>query len=320
MSPRQRILAGLMDEDMLSSWDTDKGLEALVSFPTGEGNAAKHYARLEALYPEEKEEHRVTVPPDSRGVQEILAGAQIKNCSLTPTFYPHMETGTSNQPDILVYQAYLRALLAHAADLEKANKPREAAQMLQSGLIWGWHLTADRPNLVTLILGLGIKLKCARAYSRLLQRLLYMDRSRAAREYAEYVGNMMRRVSAKARIYLGDFENFNCLYSTIKVAKQDQEPLWRQEAVLRLGVLRHGAPDRDLKTIVKNEELQRLATQTLVHLAEHDPVPWIQKLAHWSVRNVTPERFQEMRRKSLLKSMTPQAGDASPAKNEEEGE
>jgi len=313
MSPRQRIYADLVDETMLSHWDTDRGLESLVTLPTGEGNAAEYYAKLEALYAKGREQDKITVSPQSQGVQEILAASKIRSCQLTPNYYPAMESGTSNQPDIVVFQAYANALLEYARDLSKEDgKTRAAVEAYQAALIFGWHLTGERPNLVTFMLGITIKLKATRAYGRYLQRLLYLEQAHAADVYVRQLSEVLRRLMAKTQVYLGDFENFNCLYATIKIAKEDKDYLWRQEAVLRLGVLRHGAPDRTMKNIVKDKNLQRLATDTLMQVAENDPQPWIRKLAQWSIQNVTPERFQEMRKKVLLRSLQEEKTDDAP--------
>ncbi len=303
MSPRQRNLEALVDEAMLSHWEIDRDLDKLVNLPTGKGNAAEYYARLEACYPNEREKDKLTVNPHGKGVQIILAAARIRDCRLTPKYYPNMETGTSNQPDILVFQAYAKALLKYAKILEQQEEYNQAAMALRAGLVWGWHLCRDRSNLVTLMLGLSIELQFARSYSRFLHRMLHFEKGKAADRYAEHTLKFMRRLVAKSQVFLGDFKNFNCIYSTIKIAKYDKDYLWRQEAVLRLAVLRHGAPERGNKNVVNDKNLQRLATDTLIHVAENDPKPWIRKLAQWSIQHVTHENFQNMRHKSLLSSV-----------------
>jgi len=220
-----------------------------------------------------------------------------------------METGTKKQPDLLIFQAYNKALLAYAKRLDSEEKPLEASKAYKSSLIFGWHLTEERPSLITFMLGVSIELQAAKAYSRFLIRRGALEKSQKADTFAEYLIELRKLTGAKAQVYLGEFDNFNCLYATVKIAKEDKDYFWRQEAVLRLGVLRHGAPDRALKNHVKDPVSQKLAKDTLVLLAKSDPQPWVRQLALWSIQNVTPERFDEMRQTLLENMGKPDAGE-----------
>lgn len=299
---RQKVLEKNV-ESLLKPYVIENGIKTMTPLPTGEGNAAEHYAKLEVLYTKEKEEDSIAVKPDSRGVQAILAGAQIRKCSLTPNFYPHMETGTSKQPDMVVFQAYRHALMEYAKAVAATGKNQQAEQIYQAGLIWGWHLTQDRPNLVTLSLGYSIQMKCAEEYEHFLRKNLWTEKANRAEDFIEKCRQMRRAIWAKARVYLGDFRNFACLYSAAQIALNDKDALWRQEAVLRLGVLRHGAPDPRQGVIFKSEALQGYAEKTLMEVAAKDPAPWVRKLAIWTVEHITPERFDELKRNLLFDTL-----------------
>ena len=211
----------------------------------------------------------------------------------------------------------MHALLQRAADSEKAGDVLGASRCYKAGLIWGWHFTSDRPNLATYMLGLIISRETSKRYARFLQRNLAMEKARKVEEYEKQMRDLLRRISFKSRITLGDFYNFNCLYAVIRIAKEDPEPLWRQEAVMRLGVLRHGAPNPLTQELQNNAAYQRLAEETLTHVAANDQTPWIRKLAVWVVQNVTPERFVEMRRKIFSSILDEKYGDDD---EKEEGE
>lgn len=301
MTVRQTALFHAVD---LKPLNPNLLLPKLIPLPTGPGNAAEYYAKLEIFYDQEKiKESNATIPPvpqNSKGVLAILKAATIKDCKLTPTLYPHMEKGTARQPDIAVFEAYLRALLQRAKKEEAENKIKSADSAYRAGMIWGWHLTKNKPNLVSFMLGLSIQVQTAKKYSRFLQRHLDMKRSRVADDIRELNLKIRRSVFLKARVMIGDFNHFNCLYSAIHIAKYDQDYFWRQEAVLRLGVLRHGAPTADLKKIYKDEKFQADAEKALLYVASKDPAPWVRKLATWSIATVTPERFSSMQRKTLF--------------------
>lgn len=298
---RQRVLA---ETTRLEPFDTDQGLEKLVKLPAGPGNAADHYAKLEMLYAQDKIDDKLHVGPNAKGIDEILAAVQIRDCRLTPEYYPYLDKGTNKQPDLIIFQAYLHGLLQRAEDLEQAGDLVGASRCYQAGLIWGWHFTTERPSLITFLIGLSVKARSALSYASFLGRNLNPEKSEAAREYGRYLLKIRKEVHLKSAVQLGDFDNFNCLYAAIRIAEQDQDPLWRQEAVLRLGVMRHGAPSRDLKYLDKNEYFQHLAEQALTRAAAKDPAPWIRQLAVWTVASITPERFRDIQKRNLFGHMT----------------
>ncbi|MBN2712883.1 MAG: hypothetical protein JXR97_10710 [Planctomycetes bacterium] len=317
MTSRQRVLLESV-KPLLEVIDTNEGIEKFVTLPTGGGNAAQHYAKLEILYPKEQLKGSFHVAPDGQGVKEILEAAKIKDCSLSPHFYPQMEAGTSKQPDLVVFQAYLSAILDHAEALAKAGQTKSADEVYNSAMVWGWHFTKDRSNLVTLMIGLSIERKTSEPYAKFLRRNLLFKKAKAADEFCKRTKDIDRTVAAKAQVFLGDFRNFNCLYSAIEVAKNDKDPLWRQEAAMRLGVMRHGAPDGMRKVLVKNKPLQDMATAALVEMSQKDKAPWIRKLAAWSVQHITPERFAEMRRQQLIESLKEKSESGDQGEDKEE--
>ncbi len=285
----------------------------LVAMPTAPGNAADHYAKLEALYPREKDADGVGVPIDSQGLREILAASRIRNCSLTPTWYPTMSVGTARQPDLLVYHAYLKALLEAAERLETAGHLQDASLIHQSGLIWGWHFMEDRSSLVTFLLGLSIQAKAGQAYADFLKRNLHIPKAHRVEAYVRAIGEIRRKTFVKANIHLGDMANFRSLYCTIRVAEEDADYFWRQEGVLRLGMLQHGAPESMQGGFTTNAALQEEARTALERIAETDEKPWIRELALWTRENMTPERYAEIRTKSIFRASREALGEEEEA-------
>ncbi len=297
-TPRQNMLLASVE---IGPWIVPIKIGDLVSAPTKAGNAATFYAKLEQLFPQDRTaEDSFEVKTDAKGIDEILEGAQIRNSQLTPDFYPYMDNGTSLQPDLIVFQSYLFGIISKAKALEDQADYSAADKTYQATVIWGAHLLAERPNLVTYLIGLSIEAHATKEYARFLQRRLDISKSMAMHEYHEKLLSLRKRTLIKTSVYLGEFRNFNCLFSTIKVATEDPEPMWRQEAVLRLGVLRHGAPSTEDNILLKDKNLQAMAEEALKLVAEKDPKEWIRKLAVWSIQNVTPERFSQMRKMSLF--------------------
>lgn len=302
MTTQQRIL---FDTVPLTPIDTTRGLEKLTGFPTGEGNAAEHYAKLEALYLEDRLPDSADVQPYGKGVREIIAAVTKRECRLTPDYYPHFSKGTNKQPDIIVFTAYTRALIELARQLEERGDTKGADAVYRTGLIFGWHLTQDPQNLVTLMIGVQAKMSVTHEYANFLQRNLDLTRSVAATDYLNHLVRVRTAISRKVQLFLNETLQFSSLHSTIRMALEDEQPLWRQEAVLRLGVYRHGAPSLDQEKLDNNEDHQRLAKDMLIYMAEHDPKPWIRSLARWTLDEVTPENFRTMRRMSNIYEQEP---------------
>lgn len=280
----------------VTRFETHEGLDRLVTLPTGKGNAADHYHRLEMLYPQDREgPDQIAIKLNSKGIREIFAGVRMADCSLTPAYYPYMTTARVKMPDVIVLTAYGDGLLRLAAEFEKRGDPKNADQVFQCAIIFGHHLAKDRSNLLSFQVGISLMGKAAREYARFLQRRMDLTKNRAALEFVDRLGRVQAAVRRKSQIQMGDFTNFNCLPALIKVAKLDADPMWRQEAVVRLGVLRLGAPDRDFKTVHNDPKQQELAERALLDIANSDPLPWMRKLATWTIKNVTPQNFTGLR-------------------------
>lgn len=293
MNPTQRILSNSVPLDKI---DTDSGIENLTGFPTGPGNAADHYARLEMLFNEDREApDQFTIKKRSQGVNEILRAVNIKECRLSPDYYPVMTSGTVKQPDLIVFMAYTQALFSLAKELEEKGDYKNAGAVYRSALIFGWHLTQDPPSLLCQMLGVRIKYAAAEEYQRFLQRNLDMKRSELAANYAQFLVKAQELSARKLNYFLGNMLGFNSLYSSVRVATEDADPVWRQEAVLRLGVFRHGVPGSDGSIIATDPKLQETADKALVYLSSNGKPEYLRQLAAWSIQKLTPQSFLQIR-------------------------
>ena len=294
--------------ELLAAWDTDG--PDLMWQPwrenqTEDGNAALHIARLKDLYLAEKHEGRLSVPPSSQGVLELIRAARQAHCRLSPDFYPEPETGDSEQPDYIVLLAYAMALLDHARQLADQGEMADAEEAYRSGLLVGRHLTDDAPTLLMFMAGRSIKERSATAYARHLRRLLRDQEAALLERYVEGLQAITQRINFKSQMLLGDMARFNCLPAAIRIAKEDQARFWRQEAVMRLGVMRWGAPseaaDDDESMIMEHDaRLQQMAADALEWVSENDPDPTVRQLALWAFNHLTPERFVDMRHQALV--------------------
>ncbi len=276
----------------LEKIDTNNGLEKLTGFPTGSGNAADHYVRLESLFNEDRTApDKYTIKKRSKGVNEILRAVSIKECHLSPNYYPRMTTGQSKQPDVVVFMAYTQALFDLAKELEERSDYKGAGAVYRSALIFGWHLTQEPPSLLTYILGIRIKLMAAKEYSSFLQRKLDINRSNLALDYAVFLEDALNKNMGKLNVYLGNMIGFNSLYSTIKIATEDPDFIWRQEAVMRLGIFRHGVPGSQGTIIATGKKEQQYASDTLLYIIKNTKYPTLKELAAWSVKQLTPDSF-----------------------------
>lgn len=276
--------------------DTDAGLETLTSFPEKAGNAADHYARLEMLFNEDRETpESFKIKKRSKGLNEILRAVSIKDCRLSPDYYPAMTDASVRQPDIIVFISYAQAIFELAKELEEKGDFKGAGAVYRSALIFGWHLTKNPPSMLVQMLGIRIKFAAAKEYSQFLQRNLDMKRHQAAEQYVERLEKAQELYSRKLNIFIGSVYGFNSLFCCIRVATEDADPVWRQEAVLRLAVFRHGVPGSEGQIITKNEAAQGYADRALVYVTENGQPETLRKLAAWSIRQLTPESFIKLR-------------------------
>ena len=311
-TPRQQTLLDMVTPEFLAAWDVDDGLERLIPLPTDPGNAADFLKNLEARYAADKRPNQVTVPADAAGVEDFLKAGRTAECRLVPDVYPAVVAGDVAQPDYVVIVVYARAALDLAERLTRDGRSAEAEAVFHATLNVGRHLTIRSPSLIVYMAGLSCKDRAAGRYARFLRDHRRHDESRAMEEYVRVLRERRLLLSAKAQVCLGEFQGFNCLHATARIALFDKSLFWRQEAVIRLGVLRWGAPnafrtDGDDKPYLEHDQpLQALAQETLRLVSENDSEPSLRQLAVWSYQHLTPERFVELRHRALVVKNVPE--------------
>ena len=278
---------------MLGVWDSDDGFDELVVMPSGTGNAAANFVKLEELY--RLEEARVQRgDPDVDGVRELLAAAEAAHCRLAPDYYPPFTTVNDKQPDFMILRYYLGSLLKHAERLEAVGDRLGAERAYQAALICGRHLTNDRYSAIVYITGMIFKLRGAQEYERFLRRIGNPVKAEAAKGYAARMMVLLKFSVWKTNEALSDMDDFACLPTTILVATGDSEVCWRKEAVVRLAMIRHGVPDKELKTLTRNPKWERLAEKALSLVVATDQDASVRALAAWAALNVRPENYESM--------------------------
>ncbi|MDR0362516.1 MAG: hypothetical protein LBJ46_07540 [Planctomycetota bacterium] len=270
---------------MLERWTLDLAAE-LAPEPTGPGNAAAHFRRLENLYAFEKD--LLARGEEVSGVNELLAAARCRECRLVPDFYPPFDNAGARTPDFVVLRTYLGALLLRAGELEKAGEREAARTAYEAAVTCGVHLARDGSNTVVAMTGIIFQLRAVREYGQFLDRAGMHEAAGRARRIGESLTELLRLFYWKANHALGMLEGFDSLPAAVEIALMDKDPAWRAQAVLRLGVFRHGAPD-GAGGIVVDPEWRRTAEKALEQAAAEDPDQSIRKLATWSVLHVRPE-------------------------------
>jgi hypothetical protein len=287
----------LSDKTDTSRWKTDDGLSKLIKLPTGIGNAALNYQKLHKLFQKEKTRGLKIDLKNTEGITTIVSGAKQRICRFVPDVYPPMTDFKPESPDVIVFQAYAEALARKADEYEKNSSFKKADKILKAGIIFGWHLTEDRPNLLTYFLGLSIQEQSCRNYAKYLQRDLQGAKARKLTKYADSLVETMKKVRLKSRRLLSSWIEFSSLAACEKAAFSDKDPVWRQEAILSLGVMQNGFPDITGK-FIKNPYQQEIARKMLKKLAETDKVKNIKTLASWCLQNMTEEKIMQIQKNS----------------------
>lgn len=271
---------------MLSAWDTDAGLDRVLDFPAGPGNAAENFARLETLFPGEREALEADEGADCRGVDELLAAAEKGVCRLVPDFYP--EFG-DKQPDFVVFRLYQQALARRADRLHSERGDIAGAERChRAALLCGRHLTRDKSGYVVFTTGLIVKQRAAGAYQLFLRKTGRAERADILVEYAGGLVEILKLCLWKMHTALGETGGFASLPATILIAERDREAFWRKEAVVRLALLRFGSPDAENRILHRNPMYEKAAEDALKAVAATDPDPSVRRLAAWSVLNLRP--------------------------------
>ena len=302
MTERQRALLDMLTPDMLEKWDKDDGLEKIIRKPTANQNAAEFFRKLCDMYPQERLLNTMGVPyipHDATGIDELYRAGVSGQCDWTD-IYPPLTAGDSPQPEYIAMSAYGRASLEKADRLTQAGRLREAEMIYHATLNAGRHLTTDGPSLVVYMAGLSMKLRAAVKYANFLEICRRKEDAEKIKDYSAFLDVRQKSLAIKAQVCLGEFEDFNCLYAVIKVAEEDKSLFWRQEALIRLGILRWGAPTGDLTdegemVMTHDEMMQDLARKTLEKIHREATEPSLKKLALWVFQTLTPEKFMDMR-------------------------
>ena len=307
LSPTQQMLLGefhaLRPEAesggttwMLEKWDSESGLEKLISFPGKPGNAAAHFKRIDDLYRNNNGKNGKVDPAlEEEGVRELLLAAELAECRFSPEYYPEFDRNDALQPDFVALRSSLQALLSSADRLERQlDNPDAANRRYQAALASGRHLIRARPSLVVYMTGVIFQLRAAQAYEVFLRRQGRLDAANDAKTFAERITELLRLFHWKANVALGTYDNFASLPVVLEVAANDSEMSWRAEAVIRLAIFRHGAPNQTLKIINRDPRWEREAERGLVGIAASDPSPAIRRLAAWAAVNIKPDMFSEM--------------------------
>ena len=282
---------------LLERWNSDAVLEKLLRLPMQEGNAAEHFYRLEELYKKEKLPNSLRVASDSQGVKELLLAARFKYCRLVPDYYPEFDRGGVKHPDFTVYRSYHQALLDAAEAFWRQGKNQEAEHYLQSALLCGWQLANDRSSIVVYLSGIILKLRAAQSYAGFLR---LQNRGADADLMDNYISDLIELMQLfywKSNTLLGSFTDFSTLPCVIDIALRDQEECWRKEAIIRLAVYRHGAPEAGNNIIKHDDYWQSHAEEALANIAENDASPSARRLAAWAVANITPENYKDFKHK-----------------------
>ncbi len=273
---------------MLEVWDTDMGLEECIALPTGPGNAASVFLRLETLYASEKDA-LMAGGEETRGVLLLIEAADMAECGLTPEAYPEFSDATAKQPDFIVLRQYLRALLKRGESAHRAGNMGEAERCFRAAIVAGKHLTDDRVSALVFMTGMIFKLRGAQALESFRRVTGETARADAVKRYMTGVSGTLRLLYWKVNQGLSEFAGFASLPCIVRIALYDKEPCWRKEAVVRLAVLRHGVFDRENNRMFRNRAFERTAEEALAKVAASDPDPTVRRMAVWAARNIRPE-------------------------------
>lgn len=302
----QRGLAARLD---LTRWQTDAGFDKVVTVPSGAGNAAVDYARVETLFAGDFDSAEGVVKVAGKGLEAILAATRKRECDLVPAYLKPMVDQHTPAPNGKVFLHYVDALKRSAASLEERGQFAAAVRALESIVIMGWHFTEDRPSVVTYSLGLTIQAHGCNELEGFWMRQLDIKRGRQCREYKTTLRKVMQDVTFKARFLLGKWDQFASLEACRRVVMEDEELVWRQEAALNLGAMQNGWPRQSFADWAKDPVQQRVAREALQHMADQDAAESGRKLAAWCLENMTIDRIREWRGARML----PAASDADTA-------
>lgn len=278
---------------MLERWDTDAGLDGLVTLPSARGNAAERFYMLEHIYPSEADALRVD-GAGTRGVDLLLEAADMELCRFIPDYYPEFDSTDAKQPDFKVMREYLQGLLRRGEKAMQAGDGGTAERCYRAALLCGRHLTEDKSSSIIFVTGLIFKLRGAQGYAGYLLRAGQGNKADLVKAYADRLAEVMRAFTWKANVALSEFGGFACLPAVVRIIRDDAEVFWRKEAVVRLATLRYGVPDAAGAVVERDLRSERIADEALSEAAERDPDDSVRRLAIWAALNVTPKDYAGM--------------------------
>ncbi|MCL2000640.1 MAG: hypothetical protein FWG74_04325 [Planctomycetes bacterium] len=281
---------------MLDKWDLDAGLGLFIVLPSGGGNAAAAFRRLEELFPSEMKDLEVD-GSGTRGVQALLEAAEMRECRLAPDYYPEFDRITVRQPDFVILRSYLKALQDRAVRSERAGDVLDAELCHRAAIICGRHLTSDRSSVLTYLTGLIFKLRGGQEYEKFLRRLGRTAEADLVRDFTARIGVLMRAFNWKANEALNRMDAFASLPVAVRVAIDDKESCWRKEALFRLGLFRFGVVAKDSPVVRRELAFEAEAERVLGQAAAMDPDPSVRRFAVWVVQNVKPDNYADMEHK-----------------------
>jgi hypothetical protein len=279
---RRQVLVA--DQVELDRWLPLQGLETILALPKGKGNAAVHYEKLKAIYKADHDPKTLKVPQTSAGFKEIEAAVRMKGCTFHPDVRPPRTKPQPMGDDLVVFLAFGRGLLKQAETLEEKGEVTAAEGKLKSLLIMGWHLVQDRSTYELFRVGITLQEQGAVAYRRFLMRQLNSKGARAVRGFVEKVKRDGWRADYKKNYLLESWAHFVSLEACVRCALNDEEAMWREQAVLSLWVLLNGYPKSDGEFVLE-ESSQEIARLALEHVAKRDTSAFLQKLASWCLKN-----------------------------------
>jgi hypothetical protein len=171
---------------------------------------------------------------------------------------------------------------------EKANQRDKAMQYYQAGLAMGRHLTNERLTYGEFQLGLELLSKSSVAVSRLAAAMGNDALASSLRNYdGQRIGYVEQRVAPMVRILRSIDPNIVGRHSgdVFEIAQRSQERMWRVEALMSTGRVRHFAGAGGTKGN------QRFANGLLMRTAENDADPII-RFAASAGRDLTVEQHR----------------------------
>lgn len=275
---------------MLKPWEVTQSLNGIITLPGGNENAAECFSRLEELYPGEKAALEQG-NPESMGVNELIRAADMGKCQLSPDYYPELVSTAARQPDLVVLNSYLEALLQKADNNTKAGRYSEAERCYRAALVCGWHLLQDKSSCLVYASGLLFLIKGSQGYAPFLLDTGNREKAMAVSTFAQTCGAILRAFTWKTQVALSEVNAFACLPAAIHIATGDSEAFWRKEAVIRLATLRYGVVREDESSVERNPLFEQAADEALVIVVRSDPDPSVRRLAIWAALNVTPNNY-----------------------------